>query len=105
MAIRTVEQLRNFCSDCEVLRHVLGNFTSSENSNDILNELRHNDTLWAMSEQNDINEESLYEWIDAHMESHVTCSVFKEKGPAGGWPVVKIECLDKVFYIDWCYEN
>lgn len=104
MALRTVNQLNTFCLECEVLRHVLSRYTSCENTSDIINELKCNDVLWAMAEQNDMTEDNMNEWIDSHMDSTVECRVFQECGPAGGWPVVSIKCMDKVFYLDWVLE-
>jgi len=101
MKINTLNQLRNFCSECEVLRHILGRYTACEKCADIIDSLKCNDTLWIMADQNDITEDSMNEWVDAHMESTVECRVFQERGPAGGWPVVSIHCLDKVFFLDW----
>lgn len=104
MAIRNINQLRCLCAECEVLRHILFRYTGSERVGDILNDIKCNDTLWVMAEQNDMKESEVSEWIDAHMETPVECSVFKEHGPAGGWPVVQVKCLDKVFYFDWVLE-
>ena len=101
MALRTVNQLNAFCHECEVLRHILSRYTACENFNDMINELKCNDTLWAMADQNDMKESDMEEWVEAHMESFVECRVFQECGPAGGWPVISIKCLDKVFYLDW----
>lgn len=101
MAIRTVNQLRCFCAECEVLRHVLARYTGCEKASDILNDLPCDDTLWAMADQNDMKESDMGEWVDAHMETPIECSVFQERGSAGGWPVVQVKCLDKVFYFDW----
>lgn len=101
MGIRTIKQLRDVCSECENLFDVLSRYTDCDNIIDIMDELKANDILWAMAQENDMSEESMSEWIKSHLDNSVECRVFQEHGPAGGWPVVEIKCMDKVFYIDW----
>ena len=104
MAIRTINQLHTFCSDCDELFDILSKFTLCKDTDMIINDLKCNDTLWAMADENNMTESSLEEWINDHWESSVQCRVFQEHGPAGGWPVVEIQCLDRAFYIDWVLE-
>lgn len=99
--INTIDYLRDFCSECEVLRHVLSQYTGSKNFNDIMDDLKCTDTLWTMADQNDMKESDMEDWIADHLETSVECRVFQENGPAGGWPVVSVKCMDKMFYLDW----
>ena len=88
----------------EDLYDVLSCYTGSKDTHCIIEDLKCNDTLWSMSEQNDTTESDLEEWINEHFESSVSCKVFKECGPCAGWPVVSVKCMDKVFYFDWVTE-
>lgn len=105
MAVYTIDQLRTLCSECEDLYSVLRHYTGCEKYNDIIAELKCNDTLWSMADQNDTDEDTMLEWIDSHISSSVECRVFQEHGPAGSWPVVEIKCLDMVFYLDWVLDT
>jgi hypothetical protein len=104
MGIRTIKQLRDMCSECEELFDVLSRYTDCDNIIDIMDELKANDTLWAMAQENDMSEDDMCEWIKSHLDNSVSCKVFQEHGPAGGWPVVEIQCLNMVFYIDWVFD-
>lgn len=101
MALHTVDQLNSFCYDCETLHHILSRYTLCENFNDIINELKCNNTLWVMADQNDMKESDMADWIELHTESPVECRVFQEHWHTSSWPVVSIKCMDKVFYLDW----
>lgn len=101
MSIKSIRELKQACSKCETLYDALSLYTGCDNMPDIMDDLVTYETLWAMSEQNDIDEYSMSEWIKSHLDNSVECRVFHEYGPAGGWPVVEIKCLDMVFYIDW----
>lgn len=64
--------------------------------------LKENDTLWSMSEENNMSESDMQAWIWNNITNKVKCSIIEEEGPAaGGWPVVKVERLDKTFFFDW----
>lgn len=101
MSIKSINELKRACSECETLFDILSLYTGCHIMADIMDDLITYETLWAMSEQNDIDEYSMSEWIKSHLDNSVECRVFHERGPAGGWPVVEIKCLDMVFYIDW----
>lgn len=101
MEIKSLSALKEFCSDCETLYDILSRFTACENLDDIIDELNCNDVLWAMAEQNDMDDSLMGAWVKDHIENSVECRVFQENGPACGWPVVSIKCMDKVFYLDW----
>lgn len=64
-------------------------------------QLKENDTLWSMAEQNNMSESDMQEWVWSNIDKKVKCSIIEEVGPAGGWPIVKVECLDKTFFFDW----
>ena len=100
----TLNKLQNLLDSCECLHDVLKQYTGSDLWNDIYNDLNANDTLWVMADQNDMKEPAMSDWIKDHLDSSVECKIFQEHGPAGGWPVVKVECLDKVFFFDWVIE-
>lgn len=104
MSIKSISELKQACSECETLYDVLSLYTGCDNMPDIMDDLVTYEILWAMSEQNDTDEYSMSEWIKSHLEYSAECRVFHEHGPAGGWPVVQIKCMDKVFYIDWVLE-
>lgn len=59
------------------------------------------DDLWIMAEQNNVSMSDMKDWVWNNLTEKVKCSIFQEIGPAGGWPVVKVECLDKIFFFDW----
>ena len=101
MCICTISQLRDVCSKCETLYDIFSKYTGNEYTSNIIKDLECDDIIWAIAEQNDIDEDSMKNWICDHFESSASCKVFQEQGPAGGWPVVEIKCLDMVFYIDW----
>lgn len=63
--------------------------------------LKENDTLYIMAEENDMSEYDMRLWIMDNLKTKVICSIIKEVGPAGVWPVVKVECADKTFFLDW----
>lgn len=96
-----LQNLRELLSECETLYDVLSYFTACENTDEIIDELNCNDVLWAMAEQNDMDSSLMGAWVKDHIENSVECRVFQESGPAGGWHVVSIKCMDKVFYLDW----
>jgi hypothetical protein len=99
-----LNRLRDTLDKCETLHDALSCYTGSKDIYDIIDDLKCSDTLWAMSEQNDTSENDLEDWVHGHWDSFVSCKIFQECGPAGGWPVVEIKCLDKVFYFDWVTE-
>ena len=88
----------------EDLYDVLSCYTGSKDTHGIIEDLKCNDTLWQMSEQNNTSESDLSDWINEHWESSVSCKVFKECGPGSDWPVVSVKCMDKTFYFDWVTE-
>ena len=88
----------------EDLYDVLSCYTGIKDTRCIIEELKYNDTLWQMSEQSDVTESDMSEWINEHFESSVSCKVFKECGPGAGWPVVSVKCMDKTFHFDWVTE-
>lgn len=104
MEIKSLNDLKEFCYNCECLHDVLSQYTGSDLLDDIYKDLNASDTLWTMADQNDMKESDMEDWISEHLDSSVECRVFQEHGPAGGWPVVKIECLDMVFFLDWVTE-
>ena len=99
-----LNRLRDTIGKFEDLYDVLSCYTGIKDTHGIIEGLKYNDTLWAMSEQNDIAESDLLEWINEHWESSVSCEFFNECGPCGGWPIVLVKCMDKVFYFDWVTE-
>lgn len=99
-----LSRLHDTLDKCENLYDILSCYTGSRDIYDIIEDLKCNDTLWAMSEQNDTTEAIIEDWVNGHWDSFVSCKVFKERGPAGGWPVVSVKCMDKVFYFDWVTE-
>ena len=99
-----LNNLRDTIDKFEDLYDVLSCYTGSKDTHGIIEELKYNDTLWAMSEQSDVTESYLEEWVNEHWESSVSCEVFKECGLGSGWPVVSVKCMDKVFYFDWVTE-
>lgn len=101
MGICGIDKLNNMCTRYITLYDVLSSYTGCAKANDIMDELKVNDTLWSMADQNDMKESDMKEWVTAHWDSPVSCKIFQERGPAGGWPVVEIQCLDMVFYLDW----
>ena len=60
-----------------------------------------NDILWSMADQNGMTECEMKDWVWSNICSKVKCSIIEENGPAGCWPVVKVECKDKTFFFDW----
>ena len=44
-------------------------------------------------------------WVWDNATSEVKCSIIEENGPAGGWPVVKVECNGKTFFFDWSFDE
>ena len=104
MCICGVSKLNDICTRYNNLYDVLSSYTGCSKTSDIIDELKINDTLWSMAEQNGMSEDEMSEWIKSHINCSVKCGVFKECGPAGGWPVIKIKCMDKVFYIDWAFD-
>lgn len=99
-----LNNLRDTIDKFEDLYDVLSCYTGSKDTHCIIEDLKFNDTLWAMSEQSDVTESDLAEWINEHWESSVSCEVFKECGPRACWPVVSVKCMDKTFYFDWVTE-
>ena len=99
-----LNQLRDMIGKFEDLYDVLSCYTGSKDTHCIIEDLQCNDTLWVMSEQSDVTESDLAEWINEHWESSVSCKVFKECGQSTVWPVVSVKCMDKVFYFDWVTE-
>lgn len=63
--------------------------------------LKENDILWSMAKDNNMSESDMQAWIWGHITKKVKCSIAEEAGSAGGWPVVKVKCLDKTFFFDW----
>ena len=98
---KAVNKLRDILEQCESLYDVLYKYTGSEVTFNIIDDLKCNDTLWDMADQNGMKESDMEEWVFNHWESPVSCKVFQERGPSGVWPVVEIQCLDMVFYLDW----
>lgn len=98
-----LDDLHILCSDCELLEDILLSYTETDSFADMIDSLNATDTIWSMSEQNDMKEDDMEMWIREHLGYFVECRVFQEKGPTGWWPVVEIKCLDKVFYLDWCF--
>ena len=96
--------LQNTIGKFEDLYDVLSCYTGSKDTHCIIEDLKFNDTLCVMSEQNDNTESDLSEWVNEHLESSVSCKVFKECGLGSGWPVVSVKCMDKTFYFDWVTE-
>ena len=101
----SLKDLRVACENCYELFDWLCYFVGFDRGNELecmnlIPELMCNDTLWMMADQNDMNESDMADWIKDHLESDVQCRIFQECGPAGGWPVVEVQCLDKVFYFD-----
>ena len=95
-----VNKLHDTLDQCETLYDVLYKYTGDKNTVDIISELKCNDTLWYMADQQDINESAMEDWINDHWDSFVSCKIFQDRGPTG-WPVVEISCLDMLFYLDW----
>lgn len=88
----------------EDLYDVLSCYTGTKDTHCIIEELKYNDTLWQMSEQNYTTESDMEEWVNEHWESSVSCEVFKECEPGACWPVVSVKCVGKTFYFDWVTE-
>lgn len=110
-----LKKLENILVDCETLWEVLCNYTGNSvdmisdiNTNYpyeiLLDDLRATDTLYSMTEDNDMTESEMEEWLRDHFDNSVECKIFQERGPAGGWPIVKVDCLDMVFFLDWVTE-
>lgn len=99
-----LSQLRDTIEKFEDLYDVLSCYTGIKDTRCIIEDLKCNDTLWEMSEQIDVTESDLADWINEHWEYSVSCKVFKECGPCAGWPVVSVQCMDKTFYFDWVTE-
>lgn len=99
-----LNNLRDTIDKFEDLYDVLSCYTGSKDTHCIIEDLKFNDTLWQMSEQSDVTESDLAEWINEHWESSVSCKVFKECCQSTVWPVVSVKCTDKVFYFDWVTE-
>lgn len=68
---------------------------------EFFSKLVENDTLCIMAEENNMPEDDMRWWVLDNLTEKVRCSVITEEGPAGGWPVVKVECTDKTFFFDW----
>lgn len=99
-----LSKLHDTLEKFEDLYDVLSCYTGTKDTHGIIEELKCNDTLWQMSEQSDVTESDMEEWINEHWEYSVSCKVFKECGPCAGWPVVSVQCMDKTFYFDWVTE-
>jgi hypothetical protein len=99
-----LNKLRDVLDQCESLYDVLYKYTGSDVTSNIINDLKCNDTLWDMADQNDMKESDMEEWVTTHLDSSASCRVFQEHGPSGVWPVVEVKCLDMIFYLDWIVE-
>lgn len=99
--ISSVESLKDFCSDCETLYMALAQYTGNVEIHHIIDDLKCNDTLCYLADENNMESSELERWIINRLDASVECRVFHEHGPSGSWPVVEIKCLDKVFYLDW----
>ena len=99
-----LQNLRESLNKCDTLLTVLQALTNCEQREDVIDELDCCDIIWAMSEQNDMNENDMREWVSSHLDYSAECRVFHEHGPACGWPVVSVKCMDKIFYFDWILE-
>lgn len=99
-----LKKLENILDNCEDLYDILSCYIGSKDIYDIIEDLKCNDTLYSMAEDNDITESEMEEWIHGHWDSFVSCKIFQERGHAGGWPVVKVDCLNMVFFFDWVTE-
>lgn len=96
-----LKNLRETLDNCETLYDILKRYTESSTIEDILDNLDCSDTIFEMADQNDMSSQDMRLWINDHLDSFVECRVFQEHGPAGGWPVVKVECLGMMFFLDW----
>ena len=72
---------------------------------EFFNHLMENDTLYIMAEENNMSIDDMKFWVWDNATSEVKCSIIEENGPAGGWPVVKVECNGKTFFFDWSFDE
>lgn len=102
MKIKSVSELQSFFEDNYItLYDVLSCYTDCTNYSDIISTLECTESLSDFAEQNNISKLDLSSWIAYHVDCIVDCKVFIEHGPYNGWPVVRINCADKTFFIDW----
>lgn len=93
--------LKEECSKFKSLYDVLCKYTGNSDYDKILKYLQSDNSLWMMAEQNNVTEQFMYEWVLEHLSASIKCSVFKELSNSGIWPIVKIECLNMTFFMDW----
>lgn len=98
--IHSIEQLREYCCGCETLYDILTKYTDSYTVSDIIESLKYNDELYDMADSNGVSDISIVEWLANHIGDSVECKIFLENGPTSH-PVVEIQCLNMVFYLDW----
>lgn len=94
--------ISSFVNLADMLKTYAGIDKSKLISDDeFFSKLVENDTLCIMAEENNMSEDDMRLWVWDNLTENVKCSVITEEGPAGGWPVVKVECTDKTFFFDW----
>ena len=69
--------------------------------NEFFSPLIENDILWSMAEENNMSEIDMRSWVWNNLTKKVKCSIIDECSVANGWPIIKVECLDKTFFFDW----
>lgn len=96
-----MKHLNDILNRCETLYDVLATYTGSKSGSDIIADLDAGDVIFSIASQNDLKYNDVIDFLNSHFNYPVECKVFQEHGPAGGWPVVEVICLDMVFYLDW----
>lgn len=105
MSLTPNESFTSALKSCSTLYDILLMYSGTEDGlNKIIDELAYDDIIYTMSEQNNISEDEMSNWIKQNANEPVTCKAFIDKGPAGGWPIVQILCKDKMFFLDWVDE-
>ena len=95
--------LKQQISQISTLLDLLKLYAGADSLDNALKTLLDNDVIWSMGDQNGMNANSMVFWIMDHCLTSVDCDIIQENGSAGGWPVVKVSCMDKTFFFDWAY--
>ena len=97
--LRTISSFSNLA---DMLKTYLGiDKNKLLNEDEFFTQLKENDTLWSMAEQNNMSESDMQEWVWSSINEKVKCSIEEDVGTACGWPIIKVKCLDKIFFFDW----
>lgn len=96
------QTISSFINLADMLKTYAGvNKNELISKDEFFSQLSENDTLCIMAEENNMSDDDMKLWLNDNLNNKIKCSIIEEHGPAGGWPVVKVECADKTFFFDW----